>query len=148
MSVQSEPVPPVSPREVLASLADRFDLLLIMSFGSRAREALSWLDDPSAPMTKGRSDLDIGVLASTPLPVDSKVDIALALEDLFGVEPVDLVDLATADAFLAADIVRGERLFVRDETQADEYDLYVWRRAGDLAPLERERQALILARRP
>jgi hypothetical protein len=35
-------------------------------------------------------------------------------------------------------------LYARDEDDADEYDLYVLRRAGDLAPLERERIALIL----
>jgi hypothetical protein len=28
----------------------------------------------------------------------------------------------------------------------DEYDLYILRRAGDLAPLERERKALILGK--
>ena len=31
-----------------------------------------------------------------------------------------------ADAFLAADVIRGERLFARDEEVADEYDLYVF----------------------
>jgi hypothetical protein len=57
---------------------------------------------------------------------------------------VDLVVLQEADPFLAVEIIRGERLYVRDEYEADEYDLYILRRAGDLAPLERERQALIL----
>ena len=45
---------------------------------------------------------------------------------------------------MAANIVRGERLYARDEHETDEYDLYVLRRAGDLIPLERERLALIL----
>jgi hypothetical protein len=35
-------------------------------------------------------------------------------------------------------------LFAHDPYQADEYDLYVLRRAGDLAQLERERMSLIL----
>ncbi len=68
----------------------------------------------------------------------------LALEDAFEVPRVDLVMLAEADPFLAANVVRGERLYARDTYLADEYDLYVLRRAGDLAPLERERIALIL----
>ncbi len=38
----------------------------------------------------------------------------------------------------------GERLYARDEDEADEYDLYISRCAGDLVPLERERMALIL----
>jgi hypothetical protein len=66
------------------------------------------------------------------------------LEDLFNVERVDLVCLPETDPFLAANIVRGERSYGRDEYEADEYDLYILRRAGDLAPLERERMALIL----
>ena len=70
----------------------------------------------------------------------------MALEDLLGVTRVDLVVLAEAGAFLAANAIRGERLYARDTYQADEYDLYVLRRAGDLAPLERERQALILGK--
>jgi hypothetical protein len=59
-----------------------------------------------------------------------------------------VVCLQEADPFLAANVVRGERLYARDEYEADEYDLYVLRRAGDLAPLERERIALILREKP
>lgn len=57
---------------------------------------------------------------------------------------VDLVCLPEADPFLAANVIRGERLYARDEYEADEYDLYVLRRAGDLIPLGRERMALVL----
>ena len=76
----------------------------------------------------------------------AKVQLAQALEDLFESSRVDLVVLPEADSFLAAEVIRGERLFVDDEDQADEYDLYVLRRAGDLLPLERERMALVLGR--
>ncbi len=95
-------------------------------------------------MPASTSDLDLGVLPARPLNVDEKVALAIALEDLFNVNRVDLVVLPEADPFLAANIIRGERLYQRDPRQADEYDLYILRRAGDLIPLERERQALIL----
>jgi hypothetical protein len=52
--------------------------------------------------------------------------------------------LDEADPFLAANIIRGERLFAANSDSADEYDLYVLRRAGDFVPLERERIAMIL----
>ena len=68
----------------------------------------------------------------------------MALEDLFLVSRVDLVIITETDPFLAANIIRGERLFSRNAYLADEYDLYVLRRAGDLVPLERERIALIM----
>ena len=54
--------------------------------------------------------------------------------------------LSEADPFLSANIVRGERLFCRDPYAADEYELYILRRAGDLAPLEKERLGLIFAK--
>jgi len=41
-------------------------------------------------------------------------------------------------------VIRGERIFAEDSYLADEYELYVLRRAGDLAELERERMAMIL----
>jgi hypothetical protein len=47
--------------------------------------------------------------------------------------------LEQADPFLAVNIIRGERLFCSDEYEADQYELYVLRRAGDLAPFERMR---------
>ncbi len=72
-----------------------------------------------------------------------KASLAVALEDLFGVSRVDLVVLPEADPFLAANIIRGDRLYAQNEHAADEYDLYVLRRAGDLAPLERERLDLL-----
>ncbi len=68
----------------------------------------------------------------------------LALEDFFGCGCVDLVVMPEADPFVAAEVVRGERLFAADDYAADEYELYVLRRAGDLAQLERERMALVL----
>ena len=92
------------------------------------------------------SDVDIGVraLSRGRLSVTEKVNLALALEDLFGCKRVDLVSLSEADPFLAAEVIRGERLFTQNEHEADEYELFVLRRAGDLAPLERERMALVL----
>ncbi len=76
------------------------------------------------------------------------MQLAAELEGFFGASGVDLVILTEADPFLAAAVIRGERLFAEDSYLADEYDLYVLRRAGDLAPLERERIALILESRP
>ena len=92
------------------------------------------------------SDLDIAVVAAprSVLTVFDKVRIAQQLEDILDCARVDLVVLPEADPFLAANIVRGERLYTADPHAADEYELYILRRAGDLVPLERERQALIL----
>lgn len=132
--------------EALVRLCDEFRVDMLYVFGSRAGEVRKWLAGDRPGLPPDVADVDIGVKAArgTQLSVRDKVRLALALEDLLGVTRVDLIDLGDADPFLAANVIRGERLYARDAYEADEYDLYVLRRAGDLAPLERERMALIL----
>jgi predicted nucleotidyltransferase len=131
--------------ERLAAICRHFGVDILYAFGSRGREAMAWQVGDLGCLDSTGSDLDVGVLPAEgeELTVMQKVDLAHALEDLFELARVDLVCLRDADPFLAANIIRGERLFAVDEYRADEYDLYVLRRAGDLAPLERERLALI-----
>jgi predicted nucleotidyltransferase len=114
-------------------------------FGSRAEEVCRGLVADLLAPEASSSDVDIGILPpeSAVLPVDRKVAIATGLEDLLGVSRVDLVVLPEADPFLAVNVIRGERPFTRDARRTDEYELFVLRRAGDLAPFERERLARI-----
>ena len=103
----------------------------------------------SETLAQVAADLDIAVLPDAGVFLDAreKVEIALALEELFGVSRVDLVVLPEADPFLAVNAIRGDRIFCADEHRADEYDLYLLRRAGDLIPLERERIRLIMEKK-
>jgi predicted nucleotidyltransferase len=132
--------------EALAQLCDEFRVDILYVFGSQAGRVREWLAGDRPSLLPDPGDVDVGVKTAqaTRLSVRDKVRLALALEDLLGVTRVDLIWLGDADPFLAANIIRGERLYARDAYEADEYDLYVLRRAGDLAPLERERIALIL----
>jgi predicted nucleotidyltransferase len=134
----------------LKEMCDRFGIAILYAFGSQAENLRNWVEEQLDKLPEGEADVDIGVKAipGERWPVKKKVDLAGALEDFFGCPRVDLVFLQEADPFLAAEIIRGERLFARDEYEADEYDLYVLRRAGDLAPLERERMALVLGELP
>lgn len=88
------------------------------------------------------SDLDLGVLFATPQPLAHTLALETEFEQAAGRE-VDLADAGRAAAFLALEIVRGERIFCRDPLETDVFELYVLRRAGDLLPFERERQALL-----
>jgi len=137
---------PVERAEALAELCDEFCVGILYAFGSQAGAVREWLAGKSSDLDAGPADVDVGVKVSKEmrLSVRDKVRLALAIEDLLDVTRIDLVCLNDADPFLAANVIRGERLFARDTCEADEYDLYVLRRAGDLAPLERERLALIL----
>jgi len=136
-------------RDKLAEIALTFDLEIMYAFGSHAENALKWLKDERSSLSiLSPSDLDIAVKPSSKrkLSAKEKVRISMALEDLFSTNRVDLVNLPEADPFLAANIIRGERLFSKDTYLADEYDLYILRRAGDLIPLERERIGLIMGK--
>jgi uncharacterized protein len=123
-------------------------------FGSRAQEmaarfrGLSSEEAPSeeAPSSGEESDVDVGVRPrrGVRLGASQRVALALALEELLGVDRVDLVVLPEAGAFLALAVISGELLYCENPRDQAEYELYVLRRAGDLLPLERERRDAIL----
>ena len=73
-----------------------------------------------------------------------KVRIAIELEELLNVGRVDLVVLSEATPFLAVEIIRGELLYSEDLGKQAEDELYILRRAADLAPFDLERQRLVL----
>ena len=89
------------------------------------------------------SDVDVGVLFRTRVPLEELIRIEARLDDSIP-QTVDLVDVKRAGPFVALEIIRGDRFFCRDEIAADEFDLYVLRRAGDLEYFERERRAFYL----
>jgi predicted nucleotidyltransferase len=124
----------------LEHICQEFGVAILYVFGSRAIEVRDWQNGKVESLAPGPSDVDVGVRAGRGVrwSVKDKVRLAIELEDLFGCNRVDLVVLNTADPFLAEEVIRGERLYAQDEYAADEYDLYVLRRAGDQAPLERE----------
>jgi predicted nucleotidyltransferase len=134
-------------REIaLENLCRQISIEILYAFGSRAREVKNWFNNIYLELVDSNSDVDIGVKPSRQkaFSIHEKVYYALALENMLGVNRVDLISLPDVDPFLAANLVQGERMFASDRYLADEYDLYILRRAGDLIPIERERIALIL----
>ena len=133
-------------RTNLEHIAQRFSLDVIYAFGSHGKDATAWVEGEIDTISfEPVSDLDIGIKPTRGVRLDirSKVELSLLLEDLFSAPRVDLVVIPEVDPFLAANIIRGERLYARDEHLACEYELYILRKAGDTAPIERERIALI-----
>jgi uncharacterized protein len=59
---------------------------------------------------------------------------------------VDVVLLPTASPFLALEIIRGELLYCADADAQAQFELYVLRRVGDLAPFQRFRQKPALSK--
>ncbi len=135
-----------SPAQGLRALCERYQLVAVYAFGSRAEDVASCLEGEVREAAYPSSDVDIGVLPfrERPLSARDRVRLMLDLEDLFDVPRVDLVILPEAPPFLALDVVRGPLLCTMDPVAEAEYQLYVLRRAGDLAPFERQRLQMIL----
>lgn len=123
--------------QTIERICRKYPVKALYVFGSRSAEILQAVQNDTLDIRSSPSDLDIGILTGPLLSVDEKVNIALELEELFDVARVDLVILHEADAFLAANIIRGERLYAADSYMADEYELFVRGYAGELIEIER-----------
>ena len=137
---------PEAIKKDLEQLCRRHSVEILYAFGSRAVELRDFFEGKGRISASAPSDADVGVKVrqAPSFSLQEKVRLTIELEDLLDVNRVDLCLLNDADPFLAAEVIRGESLYCKDEFQADEYELYVLRRAGDLAPLERERLSLVL----
>ena len=131
-------------KERIREIADRYGLQIIYVFGSRTKEALGMVEGEIEHLHTKPSDLDIGIKPEKSLKVEEKIEIALALEDIFELSRVDLIVIPDIPTFLALEIVTGELLYAKDLTYEAEYQLYIMRRAAELIPYERIRQKMIL----
>ena len=126
-------------REALERLCREQGLLAVYLFGSRADDGLRLLH--GEPVQGEGSDLDIGIVFPDPgLDLRALVDLDLAFAEVFEPLRVDLVPIQRVDPLFQARIIDGHRIFVADSTQADLYELLVFRRAADLLPLQRARE--------
>lgn len=89
------------------------------------------------------SDIDLGALFTERVELGEVIRLEHRFEEALS-RKVDLVDVGHCNAFLALDVVRGERIYAADPEALDHFDLYVMRRAADLAPFERERRRMLL----
>lgn len=131
----------------LKEVGARYGLTALYAFGSRAIEVASRIRGQAIDSETPGSDVDIGVqpVPGRRLSARDRVRLSVELEDLLAVKRVDLVVLPEADPFLALDVIRGELLYCADPDHQAEDELYILRRAGDLAHYAQERWQQILA---
>jgi len=124
----------------LNRLVQDYGLVAVYVFGSRAEEIAARVGGGAAPVAHPDSDVDIGVQPERgrSLSARDRVRLMHGLEELLDVGRVDLVILPEANAYLAADAVRGELLAASDLDAEAEVQLYHLRRAADEAPFLRE----------
>jgi predicted nucleotidyltransferase len=137
-------------KEKIEKISRQYEISAVYVFGSRAGEIAARLRGIDSRSKPPKADIDIGVMPQRGriLSAQDRVRMANAFEDLLDADRVDLVVLPEADPFLALDIIRGEMLFCADADEQAEYELLVFRRAGDLADYARERWEQILTGAP
>lgn len=128
------------------ALANQYNLEGMYAFGSRCEEICARLAGIPFSTDSPEADLDIGVQPAerSRLSPRDKARLAMGLEDLFNVPRVDLLLLDEAPPYLALEVTRGELIYCSDHDAQAEHELYVLRRAGDLAYFERQRRRHIL----
>jgi predicted nucleotidyltransferase len=134
--------------KALADLSECYGLTAIYVFGSQAVETALIFQGESVSFLDPERDVDIGIqpFPGKHLSAQDRVAITQALEELFRVRRVDLVLLPEARPFLALDIIKGELLYCNNPDRQAEDELYVLRRAGDLAYYEEKRRQQIINR--
>lgn len=130
----------------VAAIAQYYGIAALYVFGSRADEIASMVKSQEIKPVSSHSDIDIGAHPgeNRPLTAQERVKLAIELESILDAIRVDLVVLPEADPFLALDIVRGELIYCADADEQSDYELFVLRRAGDLAPYAHEKWREIL----
>jgi predicted nucleotidyltransferase len=130
----------------LEQVAERYGLRDLYVFGSRATEIAARVRGGAPGDTRPASDVDVAVQPRSGCMLDARARVRLTveLEDLFDAPRVDVVLLCEARPFLAVDAIRGELLYTADPRAQAEHELYILRRAADLARFQRERVGQIL----
>jgi hypothetical protein len=118
----------------LKTIAKKYNLAAVYAFGSRSAEISSRIRGEPFDSHFLGSDVDIGVQPAE----GHKLTVILQ------VPRIDLVVIPEAGPFLALDIMQGELVYSKDLDEQAEHELYVLRRAGDLAYYERQRRNQIL----
>ena len=86
-------------KKTLKHIAEAFDIDIVYAFGSHAKDADRWMAMELAELkVPSFSDLDIGVKLpfGKKLSAREKVELIIALEDLFSVNRVDLIVIPEA----------------------------------------------------
>ena len=133
-------------KKQIKDICRRYGVGDLYIFGSRVEEVSALISGRVDSLRASPSDVDIGILPAerTGWGPRRRVRLTMELEDLLRVDRVDLVLLPEVDAFLALEIIRGELIYSDDLDRQARYELYVLRRAGDLAPFQKERIRAIL----
>lgn len=123
-------------RKALDAVRDKYGLLAIYLFGSRADDGLCLLQGES--VEPEGSDLDIGIVFLQYEPGLLQLgSLQIELSDVFSPLTIDVVPLHKVDPLFQFRAIDGHRINASDTHRADIFELDVMRRAAELLPVQR-----------
>ena len=118
----------------IQAFAERHHIHLIYLFGSQADNGKRYLQGETV-MVDDASDLDVAVLVdvSSYKAVEMYGILYRELSMIFDPFAVDLLLMHEVNTLLQYEIIKGERIYERDESYADDYEEHIMKMAGDLS---------------
>jgi len=119
----------------IRDLAKRYGITLVYLFGSQAENGARYLAGDNIIKVEDLSDLDVAV-AFENIPAEAiKIYGALYKEfsEIFAPFYIDLVFLHDMETLFQYEIIKGERIFNKDEFSTDEFEEKIMKMAEDLA---------------
>lgn len=115
-------------------LAERYGLILVYIFGSQADEGRRYLQGEDIEPV-AFSDLDIAVAFQDPPLESMRVygELYREFSKLFEPFDIDLVFIHEVNPLFQYEIIKGVRIYEKDEPLADEFEEGVMKRAEDLS---------------
>ena len=119
--------------ENIRTIAEKFGIILIYLFGSQADKGKRYLEGREVSSDLF-SDLDVAVAFKKPPIGAMKVYGSLYKEiaELFGPFGIDLLFMHEVNSLFQYEIIKGVRIYERDESMADEFEETIMKRAEDL----------------
>ncbi len=121
-------------REKIKNIAEKYGISIIYLFGSQAKNAAKYLkaDNTTAD---DLSDLDLAVYFKEGPSNSMKIYGALYKEFSEVFEPfyIDLIFIHEVEILFQYEIIKGIRIFEKEESFADEFEEMIMKRAEDLA---------------
>lgn len=122
----------------ISNIAEQFGCVLIYLFGSQADKGMRYLEGEDV-IPDAFSDLDIAVAFSNPPvePIEVYGDMYKELSKILVPFNIDLVFMHEVNVLFRYEIIKGLRIYERDEFLADEFEEGIMKQAEDLMSKKR-----------
>ncbi len=117
----------------IKAIAEKYGIALIYLFGSQADNGLKYLKGEGV-MPDTIADLDVAIAFEDPQDGNIKTYGILYKEisDIFDPFNIDLIFMHEVDTLFQYEVIKGIRIYEKDELYADDFEEGIMKRAEDL----------------